>query len=475
MKTIEEWLASAGHGEDEEKTRQLIKENLVTSTGDEVKITHVISLKGGQGNVYRAKTRGKDYALKWYKNKVDCIGGKQYRNITGLVNAGNPKSSLFIWPLILVTIKGATSGSFGYLMDEYQSDIYIELDRYLIPDDKAGSVSFISYRPMLTAGIEIAHAMEILHNKGLSYKDLNPNNFAINPKNGHVLVIDNDNVSATLENVSSDDVKGFPGYMAPEIPRSGYSMNPSISTDRYSLAVCLFRLFFVSHPMDGKLWERFPQAGDAQEAELYYFHPVFTMHPTDRSNEPTEDYGADIVPRWRNFSVAIRNLFVKSFTDGIDNPQARITESIWIKTLSDARSLLVKKSNGAEQFINFERKDRIPQGTLKLTVNRGQMMGASVSAILPGSGIFKYTVTGIIDDCDKPLIAFGVENGWLYAKNVDQTGEKWRMAIPNNAPGQPPYILIEIASGEGHAVYPGVQIEFNNEKKIVGVFSDAAQ
>jgi len=477
MKSVQEWLSVAGSSEDEEKTKKLLKEQLVTSSGDEVVISHIISLKGGQGNVYRASCRGKSYALKWYKHPEDCINSKRYKTISGLVKAGNPKPGLFIWPLIIVTTKTAAAGeSFGYLMDEYQSDVYKELNLYLLPSDKKGSVSFTSYRPMLTAGIEMAHAMEILHTKGLSYKDLNANNFAINPGNGHVLVIDNDNVSADSSDIAdADEVKGFPGYMAPEIPRSGYTWGPTIATDRYSLAVCLFRLFFVNHPMDGRKWELFPQAGDLEEAEMYYYHPVFSMNPNDKSNEPNEEYGADIPGRWKNFSQAIRNLFIKSFTDGIENQMARVTEGIWIKTLSDARSMLIKKPNGAEQFINFERKEKIPQGTLKMTVNRGEMKGASVSAILPGSGIYKYTITGVSDDCDKPMIGFGVENGWMLAKNLDSSGQGWRIAIPNNQPGQAPYTLKDMPAGSAEIVYPGVQIEFNREKKIVGIFTDARE
>lgn len=475
MKTVQQFLESAGTMPDEELTRHILQLKLVTTMGDPVVITHIISLSGGQGVVFRAECKGKKYALKWYKNEADCIGSQFYENIQKLISRGNPKPGLFIWPLCIVTSSDSGEKRFGYLMDEFNSDKYKELDRYLMATDKADAVSFPSYRANVTAGIEMARAMEILHNHGLSYKDLNPNNFAINIDNGHVLVIDNDNVSVDKYDIAvQDGVKGFPGCMAPEIPRSGYRKSPTIETDRYSLAVCLFRLFFVNHPMDGALFEVPPMVDEKVEEELYYFHPVFSMHPSDTSNRPTENVGADIPIRWNFFPKSVRDLFIKSFTEGIDHPRSRVTENIWEKTLSEARSILVRKTNGAERFVDFEKKDKIPAGTLKMTISRGEMQNAAVAAILPGSGIYKFTITGVADDLDKPMMGFGVDNGWMAAKNMDPSQATWKIAYPNNQPNQP-YNIKEWPYGTSMVVYPGVQILFdsNPQRKIVGVFTDA--
>ena len=39
-------------------------------------------------------------------------------------------------------------------------------------------------------------------------------------------------------------------YMAPEVVR--HEAKPSIHTDRFSLAVVLYKMLFVEHPLEGK-------------------------------------------------------------------------------------------------------------------------------------------------------------------------------------------------------------------------------
>ena len=61
-----------------------------------------------------------------------------------------------------------------------------------------------------------------------------------------MLICDNDNVAPYGSNLG---VGGTPGYMAPEVILG--QAKPGMDTDLFSLAVILFELFFLSHPLEG--------------------------------------------------------------------------------------------------------------------------------------------------------------------------------------------------------------------------------
>lgn len=69
------------------------------------------------------------------------------------------------------------------------------------------------------------------------------------PDTGDVLICDNDNVSAN--GIDNSSVYGTPRFMAPEIVMG--QAKPSRNTDLYSLAVLLFYMFMMGHPLEGKL------------------------------------------------------------------------------------------------------------------------------------------------------------------------------------------------------------------------------
>ncbi len=62
-----------------------------------------------------------------------------------------------------------------------------------------------------------------------------------------MLICDNDNVSEYGDN---SGIAGKCRYMAPEVVR--HEAKPSIHTDRFSLAVVLYKMLFVEHPLEGK-------------------------------------------------------------------------------------------------------------------------------------------------------------------------------------------------------------------------------
>lgn len=446
----------------DKKKGELIEKGVkvVTSGNAVIKINYLISDAGGQGDVYHVSFRGQDYAMKWYcKNADDVIGGLQYDTISKMCGEDKRPSEKFVWPLFLVTEENPCNGKqFGYLMDLLPKNYY-EMNDYLRMDGDASAVRFKSYNAMMVAGMNIAYGMQKLHLKGFSYKDLNPKNFALNPETGDALIIDNDNVSV---DGGLCTVKGMKGYMAPEIPRSKYEKSPTRETDYYSLAIILYRLFFVDHPMDGKLWEKVALCTDEVEEFLYAIKPVFHFDPKNESNRPTDVYAPNAICRWRVMPQEIRTLFINAFTEGIDHPGKRSPEGVWINTIAKCRDKLIRLNPEREQFVNFDDVRSVPPRCL------GIKIGGHRVALYPQKAIYQISVDGNHHQYGKIMagITYNKQFDSLMIRNMTNT--TWRGWSPKTKQ------LSDIPSGKEYPIFPGVMIEFQKENpRIVGEIFDA--
>lgn len=312
------------------------------NSSDVVEVIDYIA-EGGQGEVYKVNYKGSVRALKWYKNPVPPMAF--YDNLANNVKRGAPNEH-FLWPLVLTA---RYKGSYGYVM-ELRPGKYSEFADFLL-----GKVRFNNYEAMLTACLNIVESFRILHSIGYSYQDVNEGGFFIDHTNGDVLICDNDNVAPFGVNLG---VKGFPRYMAPEVVTN--QTRPNTHTDRYSLGVLLFRLFYVDHPLEGKYTIQFPLT-DAIGAQLYGVDPVFCYDPNNDRNRPDPEAQPNVIQRWNMYPPDLNVTLTKAFTKGLKDINNRITEIEWEETLVKVRGMLVK-INGKEQFVNAYAKQKIPDG-----------------------------------------------------------------------------------------------------------------
>lgn len=299
--------------------------------------------EGGQGEVYKVDYNGKLCALKWYKRPAppDAF----YENLAQNVKKGAPNEH-YLWPLMLTA---KYKGSYGYIM-ELRPEQYHEFGEFLL-----NLARFRSYETMINAALNIVESFRILHSKGYSYQDVNEGGFFINPENGDVLICDNDNVAPFGINLG---VKGMPRYMAPEVV---LNMNrPNTHSDRFSLAILLFRLFYIDHPLEGQYTIQFPLT-DAIGAQLYGVNPIFVYDPDNDRNRPHPEAQPNVIKRWNLYSVDLQVAFTKAFTMGMKDINGRITETEWEDILVRTRAQLVK-INGREQFINIYARQPLTEG-----------------------------------------------------------------------------------------------------------------
>jgi serine/threonine protein kinase len=293
--------------------------------------------EGGQGAVYRVDYDGKQKALKWYSGKKFKNPDKFYANLENNIKKGKPAAS-FLWPEDLTE---HDRDAFGYIMDLRPGD-YKDFSKFLI-----GKEGFASITAMTNAALHITAGFRELHLKGYSYQDLNDGNFFINPKNGDVLICDNDNVSEYGKN---SGIAGKARYMAPEIVAK-YA-KPDIKTDRFSLTVVLFLLWVRNHPLEGKA--ACPVCMDAKhEKKIYGENPVFIFDPDDNSNRPVQGLHKGAIVQWPLLPFYLREEFTKAFSrDVLKNPAARIIEQEWLRIFIRMRSEIFKCPCGEVYFAN---------------------------------------------------------------------------------------------------------------------------
>ncbi len=309
--------------------------------GGEAEVTQLLG-QGGQGAVYRASYRGRDHALKMYfPNKIkDPVMFRE--NLQRLCEDGSNDPS-FLMPQMLTE---QTAEGFGYLME------LIPPGYVPFTDILNARVKFSGLYSVVNAAIHITAAFRALHNSGRSYQDLNDGGFFIRPTDGSVLICDCDNIAPYGEHLG---IAGKPGYMAPEIVRGEKA--PDKLTDRWSLAVVLFRLLLRGDPLEGRKVLNSVCLTEEAERRHYGSEPVFVYDPDNDANRPVRGVHNNIIKFWRIMPDYIREAFTQSFTVGLFQPEKRLIEKQWLDLLLRMRGDICACSCGAQGFITGSEHD----------------------------------------------------------------------------------------------------------------------
>lgn len=363
--------------------------------------------RGGQGIVYLVTVNGEDKALKWYINPPDDTF---FKNLDRNINAGAP-SDAFLWPEYLTE---KAQGSYGYVM-RLRPQNYYEFGNFLL-----AKVSFKSFTAMLSAAMKICNGFMMLHRYGYSYQDLNDGNFFIDPQTGDVLICDNDNVMPQGE---KSGIMGKARYMAPEIVAGGV---PDKYSDRFSLSVILFMLFYANHPFEGARVVACPCMTESYEKKFYGSEATFIYDPTDNSNPPVRGIHRNVMRRWSVFPQLLRDTFVEEFSkDKLKNPKTRMIEQKWEGVISQVRdTLVVCPSCGEETFVD------ITQAKCNC-MDCGKAVDLSRRLIIGGRSLpLVYKTNIYVDNDNKPDGIVTADNaGFPLIKNLSP--EQWTVETPS--------------------------------------------
>jgi hypothetical protein len=168
----------------------------------------------------------------------------------------------------------------------------------------------------------------LLHGNGLCHSDFSGDNFLLNVAQQHAVLIDLDNL--VVPGVLPPEMLGTGEYMAPEIvlgnAQKSKDIRPSIETDLHSLAVLIYQLLLMRHPLRGP--KQHAQDSEQDDRLAFGEKALYIEDPNDRSNRPPDPFrGAWLL------GEEVEGLMRRAFTTGLRNPIQRPLAAEWSDAL----------------------------------------------------------------------------------------------------------------------------------------------
>ena len=320
--------------------------------------------------------------------------------------------------------------------------------------------------------MNIVEAFRDLHGEGYSYQDINNGSFFIDATTGDVRICDTDNVAPNRENLG---VAGRQRFMAPEIVRN--ISRPDKYSDYFSLAVILFMLFHIWHPLEGRRFDNFPCMTEHVELKLYGKEPLFIFDPGIDLNRPHDTSNASRF--WKRYPKFFRDVFCKAFSqesiridsaDDLDRiSRCRVDENIWRAALVNLRSCLVKcPSCGADVFLDMGFGTTCYNGKcgnrILKTLTLFFLGGKYRVPVYPGVEIRKCMVDGTSTDRSTVVGCISVnpqKKDMVGLKNCDS--KPWQRVLNDGS-------CRIIEPGRSSQILPGDEIRFDHGSscKVLG-------
>jgi len=190
-----------------------------------------------------------------------------------------------------------------------------------------------NWKDRISIGEILCDLVDELHKLDLIIADIGPKNLFTNMSEGELIMIDCDGI--VPPGPFSPQAIGSPNYIAPEVYKTKV---PSQKGDLHALAVTLYELLFLCHPLIGP--KKYSDDPEINDKLMFGEKALFIEHPEDQSNKPVrmpiqaKDFGKDI---WE--------LCKKAFIDGLFVPSDRPSAKEWKAALSNLKANLKKCSN----------------------------------------------------------------------------------------------------------------------------------
>lgn len=307
----------------------LLANQSTTSISDLVTFKVIKELgRGSQGSVYEVlKSTGETIALKAYPTSYIDRDRNLEARIRELVYIGSPHSS-FLWPNEFLELTDGENTVKGYTMP-------IRAKRFISSATLMTGRLEVDFRSLIHVCKNLSEAFSHLHSQGLCYKDLSFGNFFFDPANGECIICDIDNICYSGD---GGGVLGTPGFMAPEIVTG--QQRPNTASDLHSLAVLIFYMLYIHHPLEGKTETTIRIMDDIARRSVYGSDALYIFDPRDTRNRPDPKIHANALTMNEILPKKLKNVFEKAFVRGLREPNYRVVESEWQLVLNDVLETL---------------------------------------------------------------------------------------------------------------------------------------
>ncbi len=431
--------------------------------GGVARITGIVG-NGVRDKVYNVSYNGTEWVLKWYDIEKLKNPDEIYNNLKVSIADGSPNNK-FVWPKYVT--KKTVDGSFGFIMEkkpdsfDYLTDI---LKAYkLVNESETGRVTkktlrFSSLFSMATAALNVVNAFRKLHQIDKCYQYLDDGGFFINVDTGATLSAGCDNVAPIG---SEFGVVRRTGYTAPEVILG--EAPSGVQSDRYMLATALFKLLFRGDPLEGKKVVMDVCLTDEEMLKHYSSDAVFVFDPDNDSNRPVRGIHDNVIKFWESYPTYIKEAFVKAFTEGLRDPEKRLTENDWQTLLMRMRSETIQCSMcGKTNFAHlFEKSDSRTYKCMNCLEEIPTIVIGNRKWRTPLYKGAKIYECDIHSDSNDFLTVAGevVENKFrpgLYGiKNCSE--RKWSAKMPDG-------VVHDVEPGKGFPIWQGLEIDFGEVK-----------
>jgi DNA-binding helix-hairpin-helix protein with protein kinase domain len=279
--------------------------------------------EGGQGSLYRS--RDERHVIKLY-HKEDRARLPALHKIMGDLNITlhDPSATtLFAWINGIVRRPSLGVRMLNINRDMPHKDLtwwFTPRALKRVPEDMRGN-----WFDRTCVASEMARIAWKLHSGGLCHSDFSGGNFMANVARHRAVLIDLDGL--VVPDVLPPSMIGTAEYMAPEIVtahiRKQPDIRPSIQSDLHSLAVLIYQLLLMRHPLRGpKVHD--PDNPERDDQLAFGEKALYTEDPTDRSNRPKDPFrGAWLL------GEEVESLMRRTFTAGLHDPSKRPVAGMW--------------------------------------------------------------------------------------------------------------------------------------------------
>ena len=238
------------------------------------------------------------------------------------------------WPIDLRRTVAGSGHVVGFLMPRVNG-MHSLLDFYN-PKTRRRKCPFFSYAYLHRTARNLAAAAGALHARGYCIGDVNESNILVSD-NALVTLVDTDSfqVRDPSKNVVYRCPVGKPEFTPPELQgKSFQSVERVVEHDLFGLAVLIFQLLMEgTHPFSGI----FQGAGDPPPYETR----IAAGHFPYGVGRRVPYIPTPIAPPFEILHPTLRQLFVRCFEDGHNNPKMRPNAQTWQSALSEAEKTLI--------------------------------------------------------------------------------------------------------------------------------------